>query len=402
MLTNVSTPHRTASVLPNRLVALLVAISALAALTVVPTAPADANGGTAIMRPAQVSAAQMAAWFRSSSARASGYRATVPVETLARYYVEEGRAEGVAGDLAFIQAVLETGNFSWPGHGQVRANQNNFAGIGACDRGVCTVASFRSARIGVRAQIQHLRAYADRTVTVARLAHPLESPRFHLVTPKGRSPLWEQMGGGNWATDPNYASKILDLYRQMRDHAGATGYGVANVTPVVEPFRDVPVTGTHAKAIEELVGRGITDGCRPTAFCPTWSVTRAQAATFLQRAAKLPAGPRGAFSDVSGVHRPGIEAAAARGITRGCGGTRFCPNDSVTRGQLASLLQRTLRLPDRPPSFRDVPANSTHAGAIGALAERGILRGRSATTFDPNAPVTRAEAASMLTRAFPR
>jgi flagellum-specific peptidoglycan hydrolase FlgJ len=387
----------------RRLVALFAAVAALAALTVVSAPTAEASSGTAVMRPAQVSAPQMAAWFRSSSARVAGYRATVSVETLARYYAEEGRDEGVAGDLAFVQAVLETGSFSWPGHGQVRASQNNFAGIGACDGGTCTVATFRSARIGVRAQIQHLRAYADPTVTIARLAHPLESPRFHLVTPKGRAPLWEQMGGGNWATDPNYATKILNLYAQMRSHAGVSGSGTARIaSSFVEPFRDVPLTHTHARAIEELVDRGITDGCRATAFCPGASVTRAQAATFLQRAAELPAGPSGAFSDVAGVHRAGVDAAAARGIAKGCGGGRFCPNDTVTRGQLASFLQRTLQLPDRPNRFRDVPASSTHAGAIGALAEREILLGRSADTFEPNAPVTRAQVASMLTRAFPR
>jgi flagellum-specific peptidoglycan hydrolase FlgJ len=384
--------------------ALLLVLASLAAILVGPAAPADAQTGTAVMRPTQVSPAQMAAWFRSSSARVSGYRASVSVETLARYYAEEGRDEGVAGDLAFVQAVLETGSFSWPGHGQVRAAQNNFAGIGACDGGTCTVASFRSARIGVRAQIQHLRAYADPTVTIARLAHPLESPRFHLVTPKGKAPTWEQMGRGNWATDPNYSTKILNLYAAMRQHAGVTGNAAATIsTTYVEPFRDVPMTQTHAAAIADLVAREVTSGCTATAFCPGARVTRGQVATFLTRTAKLPAGPAGAFADVSGVHQPGIDAAAAAGVALGCGdGRSFCPNDTVTRGQMASFLQRALKLPDRAPAFRDVPSGSTHAGAIGALAERGIILGGTDGRFQPNVPLTRGQAASILTRAYPR
>jgi flagellum-specific peptidoglycan hydrolase FlgJ len=396
-------PHEpTTSSRSRRLVALLAAVAALAALTVLPAPVAEASSGTAVMRPTQVSPEQMAAWFRSSSSRVSGYRATVSVESLTRYYAEEGRDEGVAGDLAFVQAVLETGSFSWPGHGQVRASQNNFAGIGACDGGACTVATFRSARIGVRAQIQHLRAYADPTVTVARLAHPLESPRFHLVTPKGRAATWEQMGGGNWATDPDYSTKILGLYAQMRQHAGVTGSGAARIaTSYVDPFRDVPLTHTHAGAIEDLVERAVTSGCRTTAFCPAAHVTRGQMATFLLRTASLPAGPAGAFGDVSGVHQAGVDAVAAAGITEGCATGRFCPGASVTRGQMASFLQRALSLPDRAPAFSDVPAGSTHAGAIGALAERGVILGGTDGRFQPNAPVTRAQAASFLTRAYP-
>jgi hypothetical protein len=380
--------------------AALLAATVLAGTVALGT-PAEAQTGTAVMREAQVSAGQMASWFRSSAGRAAGYRATVSVETLAGYYLEEGRAEGVAGDLAFVQAVLETGSFSWPGHGQVRASQNNFAGIGACDGGTCTVATFRSARIGVRAQVQHLRAYADPTVTRAKLAHPLESPRFDLVSPKGKAPTWERMGNGNWATDPAYSRKILDLYAAMRSHVGLPGSSVATVSAgFVDPFRDVKLTHTHARAIASLADRGITAGCTPRAFCPDAHVTRAQMATFITRAARLPAGRPGAFRDGSGPHQPGIDALAAAGITGGCTSTRYCPDALVTREQVASLLQRALRLPSRPASFRDVPAGSTHAGAVGALAERGIIRGRDGR-FDPKAPVTRAQMASFLDRAFP-
>ncbi|MTV26656.1 hypothetical protein FTX61_14710 [Nitriliruptoraceae bacterium ZYF776] len=386
------------------LLALLLGLAFLAPALLAPPAEAQTSR-TPVMQRDQLTAGQLAAWFRSTPSRVNGYRATVDVRTLAGYYIEEGRAEGVAGDLAFAQAVLETGSFSWPGHGQVRANQNNFAGIGACDGGTCTVATFRNARIGVRAQIQHLRAYADPTVTVARLANPLESPRFHLVTPKGRAPTWEQMGGGNWATDPAYSRKVLDLYAQMRRHAGVGGSSSGSpsgptAVGYVAGFRDVPTGHTHAGAIAALAEAGITAGCTSDTFCPAGRVTRAQVASFLVRASDRQPRATGAFRDVSGPHATAIDTLAAAGVARGCGPGRFCPNDTVTRAQLASFLQRELGLPSRTPSFRDVPAGAPHAGAIGALAEAGIIRGGTDGRFQPGAPVTRAQMASFLQRAY--
>jgi flagellum-specific peptidoglycan hydrolase FlgJ len=163
----------------------------------------------------QVSAAKMAAWYRANTSVT--YRATVSVDTLARYFAEEGADEGIRGDLAFVQAVLETGWFGFGG--SVSPASNNFAGIGATDSGGAP-ATFPDARTGVRAQIQHLRAYADPGVTTSGLSHTVVDPRFDLVSPKGRAPLWNDMGNGNWATDPNYASKIISLYNRMRAYAG--------------------------------------------------------------------------------------------------------------------------------------------------------------------------------------
>jgi hypothetical protein len=400
------------STLVRRWRALLLLTAFLAAsLTVLlpaATAPAEAATGHPVMRDARLSAPQLATWFRSSPARVAGYRASVDVETLARLYIEEGRAEGVAGDVAFVQAVLETGSFRWPSYGQVAPTHNNFAGIGACDGGTCTVARFKDARTGVRAQIHHLRAYADPAVTRANLANPLESPRFDLVTPKGRAPQWEQYGCGNWATDPAYAPKILDLYDGALRHAGLApgarsplACGASTVS-TSQRFTDVPAGHTHARAIEALAASRISEGCTTREFCPSRTVTRAQVATFVTRAKPLPAGPTSTFRDATGPHRAGIEAAAAADVTRGCTPTRFCPQDPVTRGQLASMLQRALGLPARPNRFRDVPAGHTHAGAIGALAEAGIALGNGDGTYSPNRNLTRGQMASLLQRAFLR
>ena len=126
----------------------------------------------------------------------------------------------MAGDVAFIQGVVETGWYRFTG--SVPAWKNNFAGIGATDTSPAP-ASFPDARTGVRAQIQHLRAYADPSAT-ACTAPPLHNacvdPRFNLVTPKGKATTWGSMGNGNWASSTTYAATILRLYDEARAFNG--------------------------------------------------------------------------------------------------------------------------------------------------------------------------------------
>jgi hypothetical protein len=186
-----------------------------------PAGPTPGPEVVPIMGPSRLTAGQLVAWFNGRQPRPSGaYGATVPVETLAPYYIEEGAAEGVAGDVAFVQSVLETGWFRFSP--TVPGWMNNFAGIGATDTNPAP-AVFPDARTGVRAQIQHLRAHADPAAyacSVPPLANPCVDPRFALVVPKGKAPTWNQMGNGNWATDPAYASKILTLYAEAKAFNG--------------------------------------------------------------------------------------------------------------------------------------------------------------------------------------
>ena len=169
----------------------------------------------AIMGQARLDARQLAAWFNGRQPQPAGrYSASVDLATIAQYYIEEGAAENVTGDIAFIQAVVETGWFRFSG--TVSASANNFAGIRASD-GEPGPAVFLDARTGVRAQVQHLRAYADPTATscaVPPLRNPCVDPRFHLVVPKGRAPRWDQLGSGNWASAPGYGARILALYKE--------------------------------------------------------------------------------------------------------------------------------------------------------------------------------------------
>lgn len=189
-----------------------------------PTGPSStpaANPSLPVMGNARLSASQLVNWFTRRQPQPSGvYGATEPVAALAAYFIEEGALEGVAGDVAFVQSIIETGWFRFSG--AVPGSKNNFAGIGAVDSSPGDAASFPDARTGVRAQIQHLRAYADPTAvscTVPPLHAPCVDPRFALVTPKGRAPFWNQFGNGVWATAPTYGSDIVARYQEALNFA---------------------------------------------------------------------------------------------------------------------------------------------------------------------------------------
>lgn len=177
----------------------------------------DDAGRITVMGDSLLTGAEIAAWFdaRGARYRLSGH---TTIRELAELFVEEGAAENVRGDVAFAQAVLETGSFG-------RATDNNFAGIGACDSCRGQIA-FGSPRDGVRGQVQMLRNYADPTSRAANLANPPSAPiygrdplaaaaAYDTFFAKGRAPTWNLMGNGNWATDPGYAPKVLGIYFEM-------------------------------------------------------------------------------------------------------------------------------------------------------------------------------------------
>jgi hypothetical protein len=171
-----------------------------------PRPPAPPPAGPPILGPTALTAAEMAGWFGTT-----GYAAntTAPMTTLAGYYVDAAKAEGVASDVAFAQSILETGYFTFPSGGQVAGTDNNFAGIGACD--TCTHGlSFPDAQTGVRAQLQLLHAYAS-TQMVA-------TPLIGDVTVAGCCPTWLALTGV-WATSTSYGYAILRVYQKMVEYA---------------------------------------------------------------------------------------------------------------------------------------------------------------------------------------
>ncbi len=135
---------------------------------------------------------------------------------LPHLYREEAEIEGVNHDIAFCQMCIETGFLRF-GRG-IEAEQNNFASLGATSSVNATAklsgASFADQRTGVRAHIQHLKAYASN----APLFQPVVAPRFHLVA-RGVAPVLSQLTG-RWAIDPLYDRKILALIRRLYESAG--------------------------------------------------------------------------------------------------------------------------------------------------------------------------------------
>lgn len=169
---------------------------------------------TAIMGKAQATASQMAAFCLSKNA--SPQLPSCTVEELARMFIEEGEAEGVRGDVAFAQSLHETGYFKYGGI--VTPEMNNFAGIGALNGNATgQAASFPDPRTGVRAQIQHLKAYAS----TEALVNACVDPRFSLVA-RGVAPYVEWLGaadnpqGRGWAVPgAGYGANIVKLLGQI-------------------------------------------------------------------------------------------------------------------------------------------------------------------------------------------
>jgi hypothetical protein len=175
-----------------------------------------AKGTTTVVGPSALAPNEIAAWFRATGGRTEV--AGISIEELATIYVEEGAAAGVRGDIAFAQSIIETGSFNIIG-------PNNFAGLGACDS-CADMTRFPTPRDGVRAQMQHLRNYADATSRADGLTNPpspywygydpaTATANFNTFFAKGWAPTWEEMGAGNWATDPGYAGKVLAVYDRM-------------------------------------------------------------------------------------------------------------------------------------------------------------------------------------------
>jgi len=176
------------------------------------------------------------------------------------------------------------------------------------------------------------------------------------------------------------------------------------------PFIDI-ASSQFVGDIVWLADNGITKGCNPPAndrFCPTQAVTRGQMAAFLVRFLGLTAVDDGVgFVDDDGsVFETDIEKLATAGITKGCNpptNDRYCPDDNVTRGQMAAFLVRALGLTeiDDDVAFVD-DDDSVFETDIEKLATAGITKGCNPPTNDrycPNANVTRGQMAAFLHRA---
>jgi hypothetical protein len=192
-----------------------------------------------------------------------------------------------------------------------------------------------------------------------------------------------------------------------------SGESVTQPLHIGASFGDVPTGGGIYRFVETLLHKGVTTGCGAGNYCPNSNSTRAQMAVFLLVAASgalytPPPCTTPVFNDVpcSSVFAKWVDELAARGVTAGCGNNAFCPNDPVTRGQMAVFLLRTREgnayTPPAcvTPTFADVPCTNGLAKWIEELARRGITAGCGNGNYCPNNPVTRGQMAVFLTTTF--
>ena len=172
------------------------------------------------------------------------------------------------------------------------------------------------------------------------------------------------------------------------------------------PFLDVPNGAYYADAVLWAVKNGITSGTSATTFSPDTPCTRAQAVTFLWRAAGSPA-PKHAdmpFTDVAAdaYYRDAVLWAVENGITGGTGANTFSPDAPCSRGQIVAFLWRSRQSPMIAAAnpFTDVDTDDYYHDAVLWAADEGITGGTSATTFSPDAACTRAQIVTFLYRAL--
>lgn len=171
-----------------------------------------------IMGDSQTTIVQMASWYKANgatypSATYKQYGAET-IDDFCRILYEEASTEGVRAEVVFAQAMLETGWLKFGG--DVKAEQCNFCGLGATGGGVGG-ASFNtygtdSVRMGLRAQVQHLKAYASSD----NLVNEKVDPRFTYVT-RGCAPRVDDLAG-KWAADTSYGTKLKKLIDSLLAH----------------------------------------------------------------------------------------------------------------------------------------------------------------------------------------
>lgn len=183
----------------------------------------NATGGLMqIMGTSQTTVAQMVRYYNSNASGYDTFKAKYngkyngvlakggasTINQFAQIFYEEATAEGVRAEVAFTQCMKETGFLKYGG--DVLPNQYNFSGIGAT--GAVHGASFSNVRMGIRAQIQHLKAYGS----ISSLTNPCVDPRFNLVK-RGSAQYVEWLGikenpnGYGWATSKSYGHDIVSM-----------------------------------------------------------------------------------------------------------------------------------------------------------------------------------------------
>lgn len=230
---------------------------------------------------------------------------------------------------------------------------------------------------------------------------------------------WLSLTPGGTLSGSGFAQVNASSNDSPRARTGSLNVG-GHLTPILQPgtvfdqvFLDVPEQHPFGSFINMIRMHGITTGCTPTNYCPDDGITRGEMAAFIIRALfgenfTIPFSPY--FTDVapSHPHFRYIQKLRELGITVGCSPTTFCPDQVVTRGQMAVFLVRA-RLgisSDQTfkylttPAFQDVAPSHIFFPYIQKMKQMGVTSGCSATAYCPDALTTRGQMAVFLVRAL--
>lgn len=213
-------------------------------------------------------------------------------------------------------------------------------------------------------------------------------------------PIYAQ-GAIQWVSNPSTATKQLQLNalfpaeRTENLESEFLGWTANRMT-------DISEDAYYSKAVAWAVCNGLIEGTSPTTFNPNGACTRAQMVTLLWRCAGSPVVTgSNPFTDLEpgAYYYDAVLWAVKQGIVSGTSATTFSPNATVTRGQIVTLLYRANGSPAvSGGSFADVPANAYYADAVAWAMTESLTNGTSATTFSPNAICTRAQIVTLLYR----
>jgi uncharacterized repeat protein (TIGR01451 family) len=203
-------------------------------------------------------------------------------------------------------------------------------------------------------------------------------------------------------------STTYDFEVVAEDVPGNLSDGVTLTVTTATDFTDDDFS-IFEKDIEWLSGMGITKGCNPPVndhYCPNDTLTRGELAAMINRAFNLPAATDDYFTDDDdSIFEDAINRLAEAGITKGCdvAGTMFCPDAEVTRGEIAAFFDRAMTLPATSTDYFTDDDDSIFEGNINRLAEAGITKGCNPPANDnycPNDFVTRGQIAAFFHRAL--
>lgn len=220
----------------------------------------------------------------------------------------------------------------------------------------------------------------------------------------------EKSGGTQVTTDTVFNANTTVYAHWIYTGTGSSGTtgGRDSVPSTVQPpagtFPDVPAGSYYEPAVNWAVRTGVTAGTGAARFCPDGICTRAQAVTFLWRAAGSPAPETRAmpFADVpaGSYYYDAVLWAVEAGITRGTSGSTFSPELHCSRAQIVAFLWRSEDAPAAGGGnpFTDVPSSAYYADAVLWAVKEQITNGTGSGTFSPNADCTRAQIVSFLWR----